>query len=490
MAPKGRRVCKKVDVPKDVRIEGHMQLQGVLSPSMFESEPHRADADDDEMMECISLVANTAAPMQFLAQSRPKAVSESVLKSAIAISLRQQVWGVDGVWSYDFSKLGYACESSRTEPEASDTGAQAQVDSRRTGSCDASAVTRRCVLRASFERVLRAGGAVFRVLDLGAGSGGWLLQARKELEKLLAERADTSPEDGCCPSLGSDVGSTEGGRRRGNGRQSAVPRMRRKRSSPRAHPRRCAARSVGVCFPQPAIHLHGVTGGADSFATPPGATDGVFKVAHFQQVGFELFPPRFVEATALEEQHALFARTVGAALADGNGESSGKPGYDLIVSSWTFCHLSDPLGTLEMWSDALAVGGELFVNDIDFEVLLLGESAGAVPLSRNEEVEDSTGAAPAPLRCDPQEHDVDVAQEDYTAFWKNETERRMNHTFETLNTKGMQDGSFSIEFVTDEDYRTAVKVKRLSSAPIRFAPVVGYCVDDGEHPMYCVFDVC
>jgi hypothetical protein len=41
--------------------------------------------------------------------------------------------------------------------------------------------------------------------------------------------------------------------------------------------------------------------------------------------------------------------------------------------------------------------------------------------------------------------------------------------------------AFSIEFVYDEqDYRTAVKVTRLSAAPIRLSPVVGYCfVDDG-----------
>mmetsp|Transcript_11904 Transcript_11904/g.32183 ORF Transcript_11904/g.32183 Transcript_11904/m.32183 type:complete len:432 (-) Transcript_11904:92-1387(-) len=419
--------------------------------------------------------------MQLLAQRRPKTVSESVHKSAIAVSLRRQVWGVDGVWSYDFSKLGYACESSRAETELSVTSAQVHGDSRSGGVAGASAS--RCVLKASLQRVLRAGGAAFRVLDLGAGSGGWLLQAKKELEERLTQGTNISPEDNCC--LG--FGAAEGGGRRGPGRRSALPRHTR--SMPGAPSRRRGSRGSGVCFPQPVIHLHGVTGGADSFAVPSGVTGGVFEVAHFQQVGFELFPPRLGEAINLREQRALFARTVQLALAACDGESSGKPGYDLIVSSWTFCHLSDQLGTLEMWSDALAVEGELYVNDIDFWVLFEGESAGAVPLSGKEDVEDSTGAAAAPPWREPQDSDVDVAHEVGDFFWKFDTEGRMKRTFELLNTKGMQDGAFSIEFVTDEHSRTAVRVKRLTSAPIRFFPVVGYCVDDGEHPMYRVSDV-
>ena len=40
--------------------------------------------------------------------------------------------------------------------------------------------------------------------------------------------------------------------------------------------------------------------------------------------------------------------------------------------------------------------------------------------------------------------------------------------------------AFFADFVNDADFRTAVKVTRLSAAPIRFAPVVRYCsVDDG-----------
>merc|ERR1711865_545623 len=70
---------------------------------------------------------------------------------------------------------------------------------------------------------------------------------------------------------------------------------------------------------------------------------------------------------------------------------AGGPGYDLIVSSWTFCHLVDPLATLEIWSNALAIQGELYVNDIDFSVWFDSESdALTSPLTQQEDVEDST----------------------------------------------------------------------------------------------------
>ena len=71
-----------------------------------------------------------------------------------------------------------------------------------------------------------------------------------------------------------------------------------------------------------------------------------------------------------------FAQTVEKAL-------SSVPGYDVIVSSWTFCHLLDPLTTQELWSNALAVGGELYLNGIDFFVLFEGESVALMyPNSR------------------------------------------------------------------------------------------------------------
>ena len=130
-----------------------------------------------------------------------------------------------------------------------------------------------------------------------------------------------------------------------------------------------------------------------------------------------------------------FARAVEAAALIG-----GSADYDLIVSSWTFCHLIDPLATLEFWSNALAVGGELFLNDIDFSVLFEGESA---------------------------------------AEWEKDAESRMARAFERLSAKGKDvDGAFRVDFVHDADFRTAVKVTRLSGAPIRYAPVAAYYMDE------------
>ena len=293
-----------------------------------------------------------------LAQTRPKIISASVEKAAIAISSRQGEWGVDGIWSYDFSEFGYAGSAT------SHSGAKPKLGDSTT---EASASVRGDVLNAALDRVLRAGSTAFRVLDLGAGSGDWLLHAKKELEQA-------------------------GGR-------STV-----------------------------AIHLHGVTG--DTLISEPLGVD----TALFQQVGIETFPLRLggvADTPAIEEQRVRFARTIEEAALTG-----GSTGYDLIVSSWTFCHLIDPLATLEFWSNALAVCGELYLNDIDFSVLFEGESAHA---------------------------------------WQKDSETRMARAFERLNTKGKDvDGAFRVEFVHDDDFRTAVKVTRLSAAPIRFAPVVAY----------------
>merc|ERR1719310_459754 len=116
-------------------------------------------------------------PSLLLAQTRPQAVSEAVEKAAVSISRRQGVWGVDGVWSYDFSKLGYACSvtsHSGAKPESCSSSIGAH-DAHR-GSCSNNA--QRCdVLKASFDQVARSrgNGSTFRVLDLGAGAGGWLL---------------------------------------------------------------------------------------------------------------------------------------------------------------------------------------------------------------------------------------------------------------------------------------------------------------------------
>lgn len=357
-----------------------------------------------------------------LAQSRPQAISESVEKAAVAVSRRQGEWGVDGAWSYDFSEFGYACAAtshSGAKPDELGTSCGTSTGDAHDESHRSS--ERGDVLKAAFDRVLRAGNADFRVLDLGAGSGAWLAQARKELRE---------HESG-----------------RGGARRSPV-----------------------------AIHLHGVTGDAlpsEIRAVPSQVrADSDVKVAYFQQVGIETFPLRLgagADITAgAEEPRAQFARTVEAALAGG-------PGYDLIVSSWMFCHLIDPLATLETWSNALALGGEIYLNDIDFLVSFEDESAALFCLPPHSHTEgedargDSTGGAAASLL-------------------ERDPEKRMARTFEALNAKGAGvDGAFSLEFIYDEeDYRTAVKMMRLTAAPIRFAPVVGYhgCMDSGGRLVY------
>ena len=385
-----------------------------------------------------SAVAAGGAPMPhpLLASTRPQRVSEAVEKAAAAISRRQGDWGVDGEWSYDFSKLGYACAAtshSGAKPDLSTTDGRARDVHRAPHN---SSSPRRCdVLKDSFSRTLRSGGAhaAFRVLDLGAGTGGWLLQAQRELEE-----------------------------------------------------------SVGG---SPAIHLHGVTGDAlpsHVRAMNPSEVKERYpvEVAHFQQVGIETFPFRLGgdAPCGSEEPRGRFARTVEAMLAGGGleGEGSGnKRGYDLIVSSWTFCHLIDPLATLELWSNALAVDGELYVNDIDFLVVFEGESTSADLTSphgrKGDAGGDSTGVA-QPWEQHSEPRGVRPVDDDHHAFWESDPEGRMERAFEVLNRHGKEDQAFSIEFVyNDENYRTAVKVTRISAAPIRFAPVVGYGYeDDGD----------
>jgi len=373
--------------------------------------------------------------LALLAQSRPQAVAGAVDKAFVAISNRHGEWGVDGVWSYDFNKFGYACSAT------SHSGAKPEPGNSATGSyeapCDShSSIAKQCdVLKSSFDRVLRSRGGSdsFRVLDLGAGSGGWLLQARRDLEK-----------------------------------------QSRKNSF--------------------SIQLHGVTG--DSLpsglrAMKPSRvrktdTGRAVEVAHFQQVGIETFPLRLgSDIAAVQEHRARFAGTVETALAGG-------PGYDLIVSSWTFCHLVDPLATLEIWSNALAIQGELYVNDIDFSVWFDGESdALTSPLTQQEDVEDSTRRLPQGQFS--ASHDVQSV-DNRAPVWESDPEKRMGNAFEALSAKGGEDQAFSIAFVyDDENYRTAIKVTRLSASPIRFAPVVNYSymnaaplLDSGGRPVYRV----
>lgn len=385
-----------------------------------------------------------------LAQTRPHPVSEAVDKAAVAISRRQGDWGVDGAWSYDFSKLGYACAATSHSGAKPERGVDSDV-----GSHDVhrdphnSSSSNRCdVLKDSFDRVLRSrgGGTAFRVLDLGSGSGGWLLQARRELEKNIRK--------------------------------------------------------------SPTIHLHGVTGDAlpsEARAMNPSKVKkrNSVEVAHFQQVSIETCPLRLGGDThcGSEEQRVHFARNVETVLAGGDLEcetSGEKRGYDLIVSSWTFCHLIDPLATLELWSNALAVQGELYVNDIDFSILFEGEGNFA-DLTSSHSREDLTRDA-RPQEQHNESCDTQSVDDNRHAFWESDQETRMERAFEVVNRTGEEDHAFSVQFVYDDkNYCTAVKVTRISAAPIRFAPVVGYSylhggegegtlLDSGGRQVYRVFE--
>ena len=59
---------------------------------------------------------------------------------------------------------------------------------------------------------------------------------------------------------------------------------------------------------------------------------------------------------------APFVAIETAAAADAAIAGFGFGAFDLIVSSWTWFHLGDPLATLELWANHLAVGGSMFVN--------------------------------------------------------------------------------------------------------------------------------
>ena len=86
-----------------------------------------------------------------------------------------------------------------------------------------------------------------------------------------------------------------------------------------------------------------------------------------------------------------------------------------MVSSWTFCHLVDPLATLELWANALRVGGRLYANDVDFSVLFAGEAEG----------------------------------------WELEPEARMHRAFAALHKEGPAEEAFAVDFAFDAaEYRT------------------------------------
>jgi SAM-dependent methyltransferase len=348
-----------------------------------------------------SVGAGGDVALQLLAQTRPQIVAEAVEKEAVAISRRQGEWGVDGAWSYNFSKFGYAGATISYSTAKDRAGIHSDFGTHgvHPDAGNSSNVKRCDVLEDSFKRVFRSRGraTTFRVLDLGSGGGGWLLQARKELTKK-------------------------------NFRGSLT------------------------------VHLHGVTGDAlpsevGSMTLPKTKQTEPVKVAHFQQIGIETFPLRLGSDTygASTEQREDFKQMVeDVIMAGGDGRAKKtektRQGYDLILSSWTFCHLIDPLATLELWSNALAVEGELYVNDIDFSVLFDDEGTHA-------------------------DH----------ALWESDPEKRMERAFVAVSRKGEADHAFSIEFeYDDKDYRTAIKLRRLSAVPIRFAPVVGYSSLDEE----------
>ena len=65
--------------------------------------------------------------------------------------------------------------------------------------------------------------------------------------------------------------------------------------------------------------------------------------------------------------------------------------YDLIVSSWTFRHLSDPLGSLEFYANLLSRGGEMYINGFMMNVV---EPGNNILISEEVYEEDMNEAIP------------------------------------------------------------------------------------------------
>merc|ERR1711988_1013116 len=65
--------------------------------------------------------------------------------------------------------------------------------------------------------------------------------------------------------------------------------------------------------------------------------------------------------------------------------------YDLIVSSWTFRHLSDPLGSLEFYANLLFRGGEMYINGFMMNVV---EPGNNILISEEVYEEDTNEAIP------------------------------------------------------------------------------------------------
>ena len=121
--------------------------------------------------------------------------------------------------------------------------------------------------------------------------------------------------------------------------------------------------------------------------------------------------------------------------------SFGLGPFDVMVSSFTWLHLGDPLATLEMWANHLAEGGSIFINQ--FRVAFEGEfDAG------HDVGDDSARWARALAMRDGLAH-MDRAQ-------------GAERTFEIRFWAAME---------ADGQVFTALHLRRLSARPIRFRGV-------------------
>ena len=136
---------------------------------------------------------------------------------------------------------------------------------------------------------------------------------------------------------------------------------------------------------------------------------------------------------------APFVAIETAAAADAAIAGFGFGAFDLIVSSWTWFHLGDPLATLELWANHLAVGGSMFVNK--FRVAFDGA--------------------------------FDVADEDAEARWARII--AMRDGLERIDRAQGNERTFELRFWAAMEgsgrVASALHLRRLGPAPIRFAGV-------------------
>jgi len=121
--------------------------------------------------------------------------------------------------------------------------------------------------------------------------------------------------------------------------------------------------------------------------------------------------------------------------------SFGLGPFDVMVSSFTWLHLGDPLATLEMWANHLAEGGSIFINQ--FRVAFEGEfDAG---------------------------HDVG----DDSARWARALAMRdgLAHMDRAQGAERNYELRFWAAMEADGQVFTALHLRRLSARPIRFRGV-------------------